>query len=300
MNFLKNIKKNTLLTKDQQLIRATYKRNYGDMESLLSEGANPNATNKKEGKSVLSIAIEERVDESDASLQDKGIDLLLNAGANVSSKDNQGTTPLMEASKYCNNIPLMQKLIRKGANIHLIDKLNMTSLFYAAKEGCSDNLNYLLSNGSFIEQRNSNGDTPLMYAIKNGVKPKCFDTIKQLIDHGANVTIESNINKTALNYAEEEGFPEDIIHLIESKYPTLATGQPYVYDAAAQTTSDALALTPIMVRAVQHADIPVAKAELAGVATSAARKITGGTKRRRRKNKSRKNKSRKNKRRNKK
>ena len=107
-------------------------------------------------------------------------------------------------------------LVNHGANIEAVDSDNKTPLHYAAKK--DENLviaNYLLDRGARVNTTYSKHQTPLIIAAKKGA----LVLVKLLLDHGANITIRDNDQKSALDYAREKGAHkpgyEEVIELLE-------------------------------------------------------------------------------------
>ncbi len=74
------------------------------------------------------------------------------------------------------------------------------------------NVSNLIKNGADVNERSSNGWTPLMWAAKKGN----FDILKMLLGSRAKVNLKSNKGDTALSIAAREGH-EDIVSLLLEK-----------------------------------------------------------------------------------
>lgn len=170
------------------------------------------------------------------------IDNLIEKGADINKKDNQGWTALMYACRYQESSKIVEKLINSGAKIKekndfLLSALNLASVYNGNPEilgllllrylpSDTDVLNsliMLLSDNStnefskiakikiFISKKvplNTfyNGKTPLMYAAEFGNSTK---VIKLLIESGAVTTIRSTEGKTAFDYAQKNSNLEE-------------------------------------------------------------------------------------------
>ena len=159
---------------------------------------------------------------------------LLDSGANVNLKDNDGWTALMYAVRYSEGLECVEKLISAGSDIEAKNKYNSSALVLAAcyngnpqiltkllnEYKSSDRevlkaLVLLLSEQNMSERQQLTklqifmdkavplnvlyeGKTPLMYAAQYGSSTKL---IQILIDNQSNITLRSTEGKTAFDYA---------------------------------------------------------------------------------------------------
>ena len=159
---------------------------------------------------------------------------LLDSGANVNLKDNDGWTALMYAVRYSEGLECVEKLISAGADISAKNKYNSSALVLAAcyngnpqiltkllnEYRSSDRevlkaLVMLLSEQNMSERQQLTklqlfmdkavplnvlyeGKTPLMYAAQYGSSTRL---IQLLLDNQSNVTLRSTDGKTAFDYA---------------------------------------------------------------------------------------------------
>ncbi|KAI3848019.1 hypothetical protein MKX03_001131, partial [Papaver bracteatum] len=98
----------------------------------------------------------------------------------VDLKDGRGRTPLSWAAKK-GRLAAVEYLLEMGANPDIPDDFNTGPLLYAARKGHKDVLPLLLAKGIDVDARNELG-SPLELAATNGYQ----DTVKVLLDHGAN------------------------------------------------------------------------------------------------------------------
>ncbi|QED50198.1 ankyrin repeat domain-containing protein [Cytobacillus dafuensis] len=204
---------------------------------------NPNITEKSK-----EIKVEKRDDMKSQFFKaaDQGniakVNELLEQGIDVNSRDNQGRTAVMIAT-YANNAEMVKALIEKGADVNIQDNMKNSPFLYAGAEGYLEILKLTVEAGAdpkivnrfggtalipasehgyievvkvLLEQTdvdvnhiNNLGWTALMEAIvlSNGGK-KQQETIKILIEHGADVNIPDSGGVTPLQHAEERGFKE--------------------------------------------------------------------------------------------
>ncbi|EJT74776.1 hypothetical protein GGTG_08614 [Gaeumannomyces tritici R3-111a-1] len=156
---------------------------------LLQNGADPNLTERSEGKTTLHIACHKGFL--------AGASLLLQHGANINAKDKEGRSPL-SASLHCPD--MVRLLLRHGADPgpakgrratiwspvhHLSDYPRLL-----ATKALSTVLSSLVDAGANLESRASLGNTPLLYAALRGklgvVKAlaKCGARIDAINDYG--------------------------------------------------------------------------------------------------------------------
>lgn len=220
-SFLKTLKVNTLLTKNQKLIRAVYKSNHEEITRLLQSGADVNSSTMMNERPVLSIACERN--------DITAVHLLLEYAPDVNKVDIYKHTPIMFACMHSDLTPVVEELVSRGASVNQEDNDGKTAFFFAAMYGCISSMEFLLSHGANIDARDKWGKTPLICTVetKNQNKNPNFEsTIEFLLANGANVTIETNKSKNVLAYAEEEGVSEDTIGLLESHFPIQAVANP--------------------------------------------------------------------------
>ena len=129
----------------------------------------------------------------------------LAAGAYTNHRDVRGKTLLM----YCagpNAVQIAYLLLRYHANVLFKDDRGNTALFYAVRYE-----NYALAqvlwdedmSGGLINNRNSEGETPLMVLAKEGYLTNEVEMIRWLLQHGANPNVQAfgQYHLTALELA---------------------------------------------------------------------------------------------------
>ena len=190
---------------------------------LIKKGAKVNAKNR-EGRTALMYS------------GGDSTKFLINAGADVNAKDNEGRTPLMYATYWHGygseeSGKLVDLLIKNKANVNAKDNKGNTALIYACRNSSSglfdilnpNIVNLLIRAGANINEVNKeDGNTALLYAIYTYIeaafywgwdKPELdnetlptFETIKLLINNGANVNIRNKEGETPLSLSK--GYPE--------------------------------------------------------------------------------------------
>ena len=127
--------------------------------------------------------------------------LLISHGANINHKSKGGSIPLFMACQYFNSntslqvllgkpdipiqLELVKVLVENGANVTERGRDGNTPLTAASLSGFKDPsfVIYLLENGADPSVQNVHGTTALHLAAEKG----CLETVKVLIENGANV-----------------------------------------------------------------------------------------------------------------
>ncbi len=175
------------------------------VKALIAAGANPRVTNRY-GITPLSQACEN----GNAQI----VEMLIKAGADVNAPHAEGETPLMTASRT-GNPAAIKVLLDNGADINAAEQWRgQTALMWAAAEGHTEAVKLLISRGAKMDVRSKEFDftalrpkagsvgmnfprggfTPLLFAARQGH----FDTVKALVDAGANIDLPEPDGTTAL------------------------------------------------------------------------------------------------------
>lgn len=172
------------------LLEAARKNDSREVRVLLGLGAHPNLT-EKDGTSALHYAAKSgNADMLDALLEHPRII--------VDARDDQGTTPLMEAARSGKSIAI-DKLVARGAKIESADDSFRTPLMLAAFAGKADAVRSLLKHGAQPNVKSAKGGyTALHYAV---VRSNYAATVA-LVDGGADGTIANDVGLTPLELAQ--------------------------------------------------------------------------------------------------
>ncbi|KAL3654755.1 RAC-alpha serine/threonine-protein kinase [Castilleja foliolosa] len=169
------------------------------LHHLLKRGLDPNESDNN-GRTALHIA---------ASKGNKNcVLLLLDKGADPNSRDLEGSVPLWEAINGGHK-PIIKLLSDNGATLDDCD----VGLFScaAAEKNDLDMLKELVLHGGNVTQPKSNGGTTALHvAVRKGN----LETIKFLLDRGANIDTPDDSDLTPRDLAEREG-QENIKELFE-------------------------------------------------------------------------------------
>ena len=159
---------------------------------LTDHGANI-ALQDREGYSSLHYAAGNISDLCDV------LDFLITNGADVNAFTNDKFTPLIIASN-CNNLNVVNILIKHGANIHLVDRYGRTALHYSITVVDHDSvtvLRSLIKNGADVNALTNDKCSPLMMSSLSG----SVNVVTILVENGANMDIQNQNGDTALHYA---------------------------------------------------------------------------------------------------
>ena len=143
-------------------LKAVRDRNGGEATELLSKN-NPNLIDTQDGNTgerAIHIVVRER----DLSW----LAFLVQKGARVDLKDNQGTTPLMLAARI-GNVEAARLLIARGAQVNATNKLGETPLIMAVQRRDVAMTRLLLTQGADPAKRDTaTGMSARDYAVRDG------------------------------------------------------------------------------------------------------------------------------------
>ena len=172
---------------------------------LLAGGANLRAKNEN-GETALILAERKGQDQVSDFLRSTGMRMnaelleaaeqgdvklasrLLDRGADIEAKDEDGETALIKAARS-SKTNVVSLLLVRGADIEAEDKYGYTALIKAARKAKTEVISLLLARGADIEARNKYGSTALKLAIKNNN----FEVAKLLISRGAKFSLSDRL-----------------------------------------------------------------------------------------------------------
>jgi len=134
-------------------------------------------------------------------IRNNRIDILKNnlSRANVETRDARGATLLMHAAAY-GTIESMRMLLDAGADVNAVNDFNATALLWCARDAAKARL--LIEHGANVNIQSKQGRTPLMLAaLRDGGS----DIVALLLAKGADVKAKDNRGDTALGLAAETG-----------------------------------------------------------------------------------------------
>jgi len=215
---------------------------------FILQGCSMEGASKKSVKQEEGIGMDQQIIEAAASKDTALIIRLIEAGANIDAQDSKGRTAVMIAT-YNHDVASAKALIESGANVNLQDDMKNSPFLYAGAEGYLEILKLTIQAGADPTITNRFGGTALIPASEHGyvdvVKElltttkinvnhvnnlgwtalleaiilnngdqKQQETIKLLIQHGADVNISDYEQVTPLKHARDRGFKE-IVQLLE-------------------------------------------------------------------------------------
>ena len=174
---------------------AAQKGNKDAVRSLLQRKADVNMP-QVDGTTALHWAV--RLDDIETA------DLLIAAGAKVSTANREGVLPLQLAALN-GNATMIDKLLKAGANANApLTKFGDSALMIASRTGKIDAVRTLLDNGAQVNAKETwGGTTALMWAVSEGH----LDTAKLLIERGADVSARSYFVPSATGRGFEGASP---------------------------------------------------------------------------------------------
>ena len=168
-------------------------------------------------------------------------EFLIEHGANIDEKDDEGKTPLICAVGR-NDTDFGKCLIENGANVNETDKYGFSVLDFAVERDNVEFIKYLIEKGINVDAYVCSLNTYLLlYAIgKNDIS-----LVKSLIDHGANVNIGEEDKRTPLLLALRQK-NQDLIELLIKKGANVnvkdIVGQTPIFSAVSFDEDPSLAL----------------------------------------------------------
>ena len=163
--------------------------NAGYVTGAVRRGVDPNVRDAN-GQTGLVIAMrEENLKVAEALLASPAID--------VDAANAAGETPLMLAA-IKGRLEWCRRLLDRGAKV---ERPGWTPLHYAASGPEPKVLALLLDRGARIEAESPNRSTPLMMAARYGTE----DSVKLLLDRGADVARRNDRGLAAADFAREAG-----------------------------------------------------------------------------------------------
>ncbi|CAL8140789.1 unnamed protein product [Orchesella dallaii] len=148
-------------------------------------------------------------------LLDKTMELFSAAKANFNAEDQYGDTVLIKAV-YCNSsLRVLETLIHYGADFTIQGKYGYSVLHMAADSGNVSALRYFITLGCEINVKNVYDNTPLHVELKH-VFGISHETVKILIEHGADVNSVNKKGETPISLAENRGVEARTVAILKN------------------------------------------------------------------------------------
>lgn len=212
----------------QDLFLAIDHRNLAEVQSLIKNGADPDARNGLEFTPLAIAAASHQTDVMEVLLKAgakpdadsaygtaltfaaatgnvSGFHLLLAHGADVNTARGDGTTVLMMAANT-GVPPIVEELLKRKADLEATDTNGTTALGLAARGGHDAITQMLLKAGAAVDPADRDLQTPLMAAAKNGHDK----VVRMLLKSGANPNARDSKGRTALVLAASYGDYPDV------------------------------------------------------------------------------------------
>ena len=139
---------------------------------------------------------------------------LVNAGANPNTLEND-RYDIVTIASVANDIPTLKVAISLGGSAkNITSRYDGTALIAAAHLGHADVIRMLINAGAPLDHINNLGWTALIESIVLGDGGRRHtDTLKALVDAGANVNIADRNGQTPLALARSRGYKEMVVVL---------------------------------------------------------------------------------------
>jgi ankyrin repeat protein len=145
---------------------------------------------------------------------------LVEAGADPSSETEDGWTPLCGAAAGGEEL-VVNLLLSKGVDVNARTPDRQTRLHLVAEYGptAANGVVILLKHGAAINAIDTNGRTPLHWAVIRFNDSYNLPVIKALVENGADVKVRDSSGRTALDYAVAQGGKEEIVDFLKKAPP---------------------------------------------------------------------------------
>jgi len=181
--------------------------------------------------SVLTVAAQEQSDRYYQAIRNNDLTSLrgLLKTADVNTKDQRGTTPLMYAAAY-GSLDAMKLLLSNGADVNAKNAFDASALLWSANDLAKVRL--LVAKGANVNARSKQGRTPLIVAASSDGGS---EIVKLLLEKGADITARDGAGSTALVAATEANDTATVRLLLQKGADVNARGFLYTLAIPGQT-----------------------------------------------------------------
>ncbi len=215
-------------------------RHFQVVKVLLENGAGVQMP-RADGKTpFLSMVAEMRNDESEYPGFEKTADLLLEGGADINGRCDEGNTALYYCAAMFPKVPgAVEYLCSKGAEVSAVVE-GRTALHYACFLCNGQAVKILIENGADVNVPSSDGITPLTQPLFNSACsfPEFRETIDLLVNGGADIDASSVHGLTALDLAAGKGNLPLVKHLVQAGADVNLNDQSAIIKAVCQMLRD--------------------------------------------------------------
>ena len=195
-------------TMNKQLFVAVEAKDFDAVRELLEESVDINAQDEQGRTAVMNATYANDVDM---------VKLLVDAGADVDIQDDMLNNPFLYAGAE-GYLDILKLMIAAGADPTITNRYGGVALIPASEHGYIEVVEELLTHTKTdVNHVNNLGWTALLEAIiLNDGSEKQQQTIRLLIEHGADVSLADKDGVTPLAHAREKGFKEIEAILLEA------------------------------------------------------------------------------------
>ena len=144
---------------------------------------------------------------------------VIKKGANLETRDGDGSTPLMRAS-WVGNIEVVKVLLKEGADVKALNNDGVTALMEASDCQYFEVIDELIKYGADLNVIGNNGWTALMKASYCG----SVEGVSYLLNKGVDAEIIDNEGRSALELADYKG-NEKVVELLKNYKAKNAGGE---------------------------------------------------------------------------
>ncbi len=224
------------------LIAAARHGDFGIVQTLVKKGATIKARNKEGYDALLALANYSMPGKPGTSKNAKpaepvGItieghlktaEFLLNEGADVNAKNDEGNTALILAAQL-NKKDIVELLLNKGADVHAANLKGYTALMLAASKGQGDVICPLVRKGADINAKDNEGNTALQYATQYN-----HNNVLQIFRLGCSIKGGPEVKESTDSSLQTNGIKMADVLMVEKSIESLRNPEPSVRWEAAR------------------------------------------------------------------